>query len=64
VKRSKSEEARFYEVMKKAGRTAKREAIAEARGERTAREKVAAMLEQGYTVNELKRMVPSGIGKR
>jgi hypothetical protein len=40
------------------------EAEGKAIGERTAWEKVAAMLEQGYTVDELKRMVPAGIGKR
>jgi hypothetical protein len=71
-KMSKSEEAKFYEVMKEAGLTAKweaigearGEAIGEARGEKTAWGKFAAMLEQGYTVDELKRMVPAGIDKR
>ncbi|MDR1147953.1 MAG: hypothetical protein LBK66_04915 [Spirochaetaceae bacterium] len=63
-KMSKTEEAKFYEVMKEAGLTAKWEAIAEARGERTAWEKVVSLMEQGYTVDQLKRMTPSGTDTR
>ncbi|MDR1231418.1 MAG: hypothetical protein LBK61_08460 [Spirochaetaceae bacterium] len=59
---SKSEEAKFYEVMKEAGLTAKWEArgraIGEARGERIAWEKFVSLMEQGYTVDELERMTP------
>jgi hypothetical protein len=68
VKMGKSEEATLNEVLKRMGLTAKwkteGEAIGEARGEQTAWEKFAAMLEQGYTVEQLKRMVPARIEKR
>jgi hypothetical protein len=59
---SKSEEAKFDEVMKEAGLTAKWEARGraegEARGERTAWEKFVSLMEQGDTVDQLKRMAP------
>ncbi|MDR1230359.1 MAG: hypothetical protein LBK61_03035 [Spirochaetaceae bacterium] len=73
---SKTEEAKFYEVLKKAGLTANWEAqvraegrvegraIGEAIGEKTAWEKVVSLMEQGYTVDQLKRMVPSGTDRR
>jgi hypothetical protein len=54
------------------GLTAKWEAagraIGEARGkiigEQTAWEKVVSLLKQGYTVDQLERMVPAGVDKR
>jgi hypothetical protein len=74
-KMSKTEEAKFYEVMKEAGLTAKWEAvgenrgraigeaqgraIGEARGEKTAWKKAVSLMKQGYTVEQLERMVPS-----
>jgi hypothetical protein len=70
-KMSKTEEAKFYEVLEKAGLTAKwedrgrakweavGEARGEARGEKTAWEKFVSLMEQGYTVDQLKRMAPS-----
>ncbi|MDR1096064.1 MAG: hypothetical protein LBL31_06720 [Spirochaetaceae bacterium] len=62
-KMSKTEEAKFYETMKKAGLTAKWEAQVRAEGEQTAWEKVVSLLKQGYTVDQLERMVPAGIDK-
>jgi hypothetical protein len=62
-KMSKTEEAKFYEVMKEAGLTAKWEAIGEARGEKSAWEKFVSLMEEGYTVDQLKRMAPSGVDK-
>jgi hypothetical protein len=72
VKMGKSEEATLNEVLERMGLTAKWKAEGRiegwtegrTEGERTAWEKFAAMLEQGYTVDQLKRMVPAGIGKR
>jgi hypothetical protein len=75
-KMSKSEEAKFYEVLEKAGLTAKwedrgrakweaiGEARGEARGEKTAWEKFAALLEQGYSADELKQMIPAGVSDK
>jgi hypothetical protein len=67
-KMSKTEEAKFYEVLKKAGLTANWEAQVRAEGraigEKTAWEKVVSLMEQGYTVDQLKRMVPSGTDRR
>jgi hypothetical protein len=40
---------------------AKWEAIGEARGEKTAWEKFVSLMKQGYTVDELERMVPAGV---
>jgi hypothetical protein len=76
LKMSKTEEAKFYEAMEKAGLTAKWEARGRAKweaqgrvegrteGEKTAWEKVVSLLKQGYTVDQLERMVPAGIDKR
>jgi hypothetical protein len=77
---SKTEEAKFYEVMKEAGLTAKwedrarvegrviGEAIGEAQGraigEKTAWEKVVSLMKQGDTVEQLERMAPGGVNKR
>jgi hypothetical protein len=62
VKMGRSEEAKFYEVMKKAG-FAKWEAIGEARGEKTAWEKFVSLMKQGYTVEQLERMTPASDNK-
>jgi hypothetical protein len=64
LKMNKTGETTLDEVLERIGLTAKWEAQGRAEGEQTAWEKVAAMLEQGYTADQLKRMVPSGIGKR
>ncbi|MDR1148268.1 MAG: hypothetical protein LBK66_06505 [Spirochaetaceae bacterium] len=50
----KSEEITLDEVLEEAGLTKKWEE----RGEKTAWGKVLTLLEQGYTVDELKRMAP------
>jgi hypothetical protein len=78
-KMSKSEEAKFFEVMKEAGLTAKWEergriegkaegrAIGEAQGraigERSAWEKLVSLMKQGYTVEQLERMAPGGVDR-
>ncbi|MDR1148799.1 MAG: hypothetical protein LBK66_09230 [Spirochaetaceae bacterium] len=60
----KTEEITLDEVLEEAGLTKKweerGEARGEARGEKTAWEKFVTLLEQGYTVDELKRMAPGG----
>jgi hypothetical protein len=56
----KTGETTLDEVLERMGLIAKWEAI----GEKTAWEKFAAMLEEGYTVDQLKRMVPAGRDKR
>jgi hypothetical protein len=75
-KMSKSEEAKFYEVMKEAGLTAKWEARGRAKweaqgraegraiGAKTAWEQVVSLVKQGYTAEQLERMAPSGTDTR
>jgi hypothetical protein len=55
----KAGEITLDKVLEEAGLTAKWEARGEARGERTAWEKFVSLMEQGYTVDELKRMTPA-----
>ncbi|MDR1147314.1 MAG: hypothetical protein LBK66_01640 [Spirochaetaceae bacterium] len=57
---NKTEEITLDEVLEEAGLTKKWEERGEKRGEKTAWEKVLTLLEQGYTVDELKRMAPGG----
>jgi hypothetical protein len=69
---SKTEEAKFYEVMKEAGLTAKWEARGRAKweaegraiGAKTAWEQVVSLMKQGYTAEQLERMAPSGTDTR
>jgi hypothetical protein len=68
---SKSEEVKFFEVMKEAGLTAKWEergriegkAEGRAIGERSAWEKLVSLMKQGYTVEQLERMAPGGVDR-
>jgi hypothetical protein len=57
LKMDKTEEITLDEVLEEAGLTKKWEA----RGEKTAWEKFVMLMKQGYTVDELERMTPSGI---
>jgi hypothetical protein len=67
LKMDKTGETTLDEVLERMGLTAKWEdrgrakweAIGEARGEKTAWEKFVSLMKQGYTVDELERMVPS-----
>jgi hypothetical protein len=69
LKMGKTEKATLDEVLERMGLTAKwedrgrakGEAIGEARGEKTAWEKVVSLMKQGYTVDDLKRMAPAGV---
>jgi hypothetical protein len=65
VKMGKTAEPTLDEVLERMGLTAKWEAIGRdigrAEGEQTAWEKVLSLMEQGYTVDELKRMAPAGV---
>jgi hypothetical protein len=61
LKMDKAEEITLDEVLEEAGLTKKWEERGEARGEKTAWGKVLTLLEQGYTVDELKRMAPGGL---
>jgi hypothetical protein len=67
----KTEETTLDEVLERMGLVAKwksvgeaiGEARGEARGEQTAWEKFISLMEQGYTVDQLKRMAPSSDNK-
>jgi hypothetical protein len=67
VKMGKTEETTLDEVLERMGLVAKwksvGEAIGEARGKQTAWEKFISLMEQGYTVDQLKRMAPSSDNK-
>jgi hypothetical protein len=64
VRMGKSEEATLDEVLERMGLTAKWEDRGRAIGEKTAWEEFVSLMKQGYTVEQLERMIPSGIGKR
>jgi hypothetical protein len=60
LRMGKRGELTLDEVLEKAGLTAEWEAIGEARGEKTAWEKVITLLKEGYTVDQLEQMTPGG----
>ena len=57
LKMESRERITFDEVVEKAGLTAKWVA----QGEKTAWERVIALMREGYTADELERMAPSGV---
>jgi hypothetical protein len=64
LKMDNTGETTLDEVLERMGIIAKWEAVGRTEGEQTAWEKFVLLMEQGYTVDQLKRMAPGGVDKR